>query len=77
MAKLVTVRLFIAIAVSLGWNLHQLDVNNVFLHSTLTDEIYMEPPQGYTGALPGQVCRLVKSLYGLKQASREWNAEFC
>lgn len=36
----------------------------------------MEPPKGYTGALPGQVCRLIKSLYGLKQASREWDAEF-
>lgn len=76
-AKLVTVRMLIAISVTQNWSLHQIDVNNAFLHGTLSDEIYMYPPQGYTKAQPGQVCKLVKSLYGLKQASREWNAEFC
>ncbi|KAK6120356.1 hypothetical protein DH2020_045902 [Rehmannia glutinosa] len=37
----------------------------------------MFPPDGYTKAKPGQVCLLQRSLYGLKQASREWNSEFC
>lgn len=36
----------------------------------------MSIPQGLTGYKQGQVCKLLKSLYGLKQASREWNAEF-
>lgn len=76
-AKLVTVRVLIAIATSLQWNLHQLDVNNAFLHGFLHNDIYMTPPQGYRGAKKGQVCKLIKSLYGLKQASREWNIEFC
>lgn len=52
-------------------------MNNVFLHGFLKDDIYMLPPPGYTRAAPGQVCKLVKSLYGLKQASWEWNMEFC
>lgn len=76
-AKHVTIRLMITVATINSWPLHQLDVNNAFFHGFLKDDIYMVPSKGYTGAKAGQVCRLVKSLYGLKQASREWNMEFC
>jgi len=74
-AKLTTVRLFIAIATAFQWPLHQLDINNAFLHGFIDEEVYMLPPQGYFKAQPGQVCKLQKSLYGLKQASRQWNIE--
>jgi len=69
-AKLTTVRVFIALATARGWPLHQLDINNAFLHGFIDEDVYMLPPEGYTKALPGQVCKLERSLYGLKQASR-------
>lgn len=47
-----------------------------FLHGYLKKEVYLQPPEGYNKAKEGQVCKLKRSLYGLKQASREWNSEF-
>lgn len=61
-AKLVTIRFFFAIASSFDWPIHQIDINNVFLHGFLHDDIYMKPPQGYAKAKPGEVCKLVKGL---------------
>ncbi|KAK4391492.1 Retrovirus-related Pol polyprotein from transposon RE1 [Sesamum angolense] len=72
-AKSVAVRVFMAVAVAKGWPLWQLDVNNTFLHGHLDEEVYMVPPEGYTCAVPGQLCRLKRSLYSLKQVSRQWN----
>ena len=74
-AKLTTVRVLIALASSKGWPLHQLDINNAFLHGFIDEEVYMSPPEGYGKAQAGQVCKLERSLYGLKQASRQWNLE--
>ena len=77
MAKLVTVGLLLTIATSKTWPIHQLDINNVFLHGYLDEEVYILPRDGYNKAVLGQVCSLHLSLYDLKKASRQWNHGFC
>jgi len=67
-AKMTNVRCFLAVAVSQGWDLHQFDINNAFLHADLDEEVHMTLPPGFTCTNPRQVCQLQKSLYGLRHA---------
>ena len=64
-AKMTSVRFFISLVATYNWDLHQLDIKNVFLHGELQDEVYMEQPPGFVAQEEiGKVCRLRKSLYG-------------
>ena len=76
-AKRTSVRLFISLATTYSWDLHQLDIKNVFLHGDLQEEVYMkQPPEFVAQGEIRKVCHLRKSLYGLKQSSRAWFRKF-
>lgn len=71
-AKLTTVWFLLRIATGKNWMVDQMDVHNAFLHGDLEEEVYMKLPQGFSCSDKTKVCRLKKSLYGLRQAPRCW-----
>lgn len=71
-AKPTTVRLFLKLAATHKWELHQMDVCNAFLHGDLKEEVYMKMPPRFQDLDLTKVCRLRKSIYGLKQSPRCW-----
>jgi hypothetical protein len=68
------VQLLLSIVAIPHWFLHQLDIKNVFLHGDLVEEVYIEQPPGFIalGESYNIVCRLQRSLYGVKQSPRAW-----
>uniref|UniRef100_A0A2N9IWT1 CCHC-type domain-containing protein n=1 Tax=Fagus sylvatica TaxID=28930 RepID=A0A2N9IWT1_FAGSY len=72
-----SIRAVLALVADQDLELEQLDVKTAFLHGNLEEEIFMEQPEGFKQ--PGTenlVCRLKKSLYGLKQSPRQWYKRF-
>ena len=71
-AHMPSVRMLVQIAVQMGFLIHQMDVKNAYLNSYIDRPIYMVQPQGFIED-PRLICKLNKSLYGLKQSARLWN----
>ena len=59
------------------YKIWQMDVKTAFLNSNVEEELYMMQPEGFVDPkYAGKVCKLQRSIYGLKQASRSWNLHF-
>ena len=73
--RMETIRAILAVAATRKLFIYQLDIKGAYLNRKLKQRVYMRQPEGYDDGT-GRVCMLVKTLYGLKQAGREWNQEF-
>jgi hypothetical protein len=72
-AKFTTIRCMLAIGAAMDLEIHQMDVKTAFLNGELEEDIYMDQPQGFVqDGKEHMVCKLKKSLYGLKQSPRAW-----
>lgn len=68
MIKPVTIRIALCLATSKQWPIWQLDIYNAVPHDNLSEEVYMKQPSGFVDSrFPLHMCKLWKSLYGLKQ----------
>ncbi|GJR87487.1 retrotransposon protein, putative, ty1-copia subclass [Tanacetum coccineum] len=76
-ADIRAIRILIAIAAFYDYEIWQMDVKTAFLNGYLFEEVYMEQPKGFVNPkYPNRVCKLKRSIYGLKHASRQWNKRF-
>ena len=72
-----SIRILLAISAYFDYEIWQMDVKTAFLNGNIGEEIYMAQPEGFISSGDEQkVCKLQRSIYGLKQASRSWNKKF-
>jgi hypothetical protein len=76
-ARLTTIRVLLSLADSFGLTIHQMYVKTTFLNGELEEEIYMDQLDGFiANGQEGKVCKLLKSLYRLEQAPKQWHEKF-
>jgi hypothetical protein len=76
-ARLTIILVLLSLAASHGVLIHQMDVKTTFLNGELDEKIYMEQPAGFVAnGQEGMVCKLLKSLYDLKQPPKQWHEKF-
>ena len=68
-----SIQIMFAIAAHLDYEIWQIDVKTAFLNRELEEEVYMIQLEDFISTDEFKVCKLQKSIYGLKQASRSWN----
>jgi hypothetical protein len=72
-----SIRIILAIAAFFDYEIWQMDVKTVFLNGNIEEELYMVQPKGFVDPKDvDKVCKLQRSIYGLKQASQSWNLHF-
>ena len=70
------IRILLAIAAHYDFEIWKMDVKTNFLNGNLSEEVYMTQPEGFISNNGSNVCKLQRSIYRLKQASRSWNIQF-
>jgi hypothetical protein len=76
-AMLKSVRILLAIAAYYDYEIWQMDIKTAFLNGHLSEDVYMKQPEGFVDPEnAGKICKLQRSIYGLKQASQSWNIYF-
>jgi hypothetical protein len=68
-----TLRIIMVLSAVEDLELRSVDITAAFINGDLDEEIYMKQPEGFHIGSSTKVCRLCKSLYGLKQSARQWN----
>ncbi|GLI60203.1 hypothetical protein VaNZ11_002273 [Volvox africanus] len=71
-SRFASLHMLLAVAAAKAMPIHQLDVSTAFLNGELEEELWMQQPPGYESADPEQACKLLRSIYGPKQAPRCW-----
>ena len=72
-ARMTSIRILMAMVVQSGYHIHHVDVNNAYLNSDIDYLVFMSQPEGYVQD-PTLVCKLHKSIYGLKQSAAMWHS---